>query len=95
MSARRAGVHVQGPGAAGGGFVVLDVALSPLLHGLPAEAAPLGRWLAACMLLVALALFAVPVGGLERHPAKRFLDKRQQQAVQQAAAAVAPKAVWT
>jgi hypothetical protein len=75
VTAHRYGAHSAGP-TGGGGFMVLDVVLSPLLNGLPAEAHALGRWLLACLLFVAVAMFAVPVGGLLQHPAQRFWDKR-------------------
>ena len=75
VTAKRAGAHAAGP-AAGGGFVLVDVVLSPLLGGLPAEVQQLGPWLMACVALVALAMFVVPVGGLTRHPAQRFWDRR-------------------
>ena len=75
VTAKRAGAHAMGP-TAGGGFVLVDVVLSPLLAGLPVEAQQLGPWLMACAALVALAMFVVPVGGLTRHPAQRFWDRR-------------------
>jgi hypothetical protein len=76
VTAQRHGVHAQGA-SGGGGLLVVDVVLSPLLHGLPAEAHQLRPWLLGCALFVAVALFGVPVGGLLRHPAQRFWDKRQ------------------
>ena len=90
VTARRSGAHAAGA-SGGGGFVVVDVVLSPLVHGLPAEAQQLLPWLLACVLLVAAAMFAVPVGGLVRHPAQRFFDKR----AAAAAAAAAAKRAWT
>jgi len=75
VTAERAGAHARGP-TAGGNFVLVDVALSPLLAGLPTEAQQLGPWLLACVALVALSMFFVPVGGLTRHPAQRFWDRR-------------------
>jgi hypothetical protein len=75
VTAKRAGAHAMGP-TGGGGFVLVDVVLSPLVGGLPAEALQLGPWLMACAALVALAMFVVPVGGLTRHPAQRFWDRR-------------------
>jgi hypothetical protein len=75
VTAKRAGAHAMGP-TGGGGFVLVDVALSPLLGGLPLEAHQLGPWLMACAALVALAMFFVPVGGLARHPAQRFWERR-------------------
>ena len=75
ITAKRAGAHAMGP-TGGGGFVLVDVALSPLLGGLPLEAQQLGPWLMACAALVALAMFFVPVGGLVRHPAQRFWERR-------------------
>jgi hypothetical protein len=77
VTAKRHGAHASGPDGGGGGIVVLDVALVALVSGLPADAHQLGPWLAACLLLVAVAaLCVVPVGGLLRHPAQRFWDKR-------------------
>jgi hypothetical protein len=82
VTAKHHGAHASGPdGGGGGGFVVLDVALVALVSGLPGDAHQLAPWLAACLLLVAgAALCVVPVGGLLRHPAQRFWDKRAQHA---------------
>jgi len=54
----------------------VDVALSPLVHGVPAEAQQLLPWLLGCATLALLALAVAPVGGLEAHPAERFWARR-------------------
>ncbi len=77
VTAQRGGVEARGVGA-GGGLLVYDITLSPLQHGLPAEAAQLRDWLLGCLLLAALAMCFVPTGGeFARHPAHRYLERRR------------------
>lgn len=75
VTAQPFGAYASGP-RGGGGFVLVDVALVPLESGLPADVQQLVPWLLACVLFAAVATCAVPVGGLTRHPAQRFWDKR-------------------
>lgn len=77
VTAHTNGVQARGVGP-GGGMLVYDIALSPLHHGLPAEAAQLRYWLAACLLLAACALCCVPLGGdFGTHPGQRYLAQRR------------------
>jgi hypothetical protein len=74
VSAHASGALPRGLGA-GGGVLVFDITLSPLVSGLPAEVLQLRAWVAACIALALIAaLCCAPVGGsLGKHPAHRYL----------------------
>lgn len=61
----------------GGSILVFDIALSPVVHGLPVETLQLHYWLAACLALAALAACCAPVGGaFAVHPWRRRRNAR-------------------
>ena len=81
VSAHASGALPRGLGA-GGGVLVYDIALSPLVSGLPAEALQLRAWMAACIACALIvALCCAPVGGsFGKHPAHRYLHRLNRRA---------------
>ena len=76
VSGKRSGVVPRGL-ADGGGILVFDIALSPVVHGLPAEALQLRYWLGGCVLFAVVAAFYAPVGGrFDVHPWRRLEERR-------------------
>lgn len=77
VSSKRSGVVPRGL-PSGGDILVYDITLSPIVHGLPAEAMQLRYWLAGCVLFAVVGACWAPVGGrFDVHPWRRMEERRK------------------